>query len=570
MGFQSQNYGADFINSMVATAGMFNDRRKLDMEEAKQAREQKTLELQQQGLALENQSKEMAIEGKKKLGEWLNLAARMNSGTLTEQDYEKIPGLSKEVLKAVPYFPNDLAEFPKYQQAAHTLLSAAQQASNLPANNYVVTRDDNMTELNQVFDGLDVLLSKDRLGKEFTDTDGSVTGTPGAKYRTARVWGAHVISGDGNKAAFNALFSVVDENGRPILDASGKQKVVPATVGGSNDPGDRLRLLTTDEIMLKAGFMNQFYDTVNKAGLTDPAKQKQFIASNLRAAMGEKGAEDYLKDVENDSKITSFDPDKDLYQNGQLIRKGARSKKQLAKFEEGVPGRPGWVREMVKYDDGTQDVGEPYPKHAPKGGDAEVGSVPADAKMVNFLVNNGIAKSKKQAWDMLKMSKSDPVGSVARLVSDWTDRQEKAGIDSTNPRYRSPEQMLDQATKLVQDVHGRILGDGQTQSAGLQVGDVTPLRSYFNRNAGSRPMKELIASAQRSGWTDEQIRAAQQTEQQAPKARTTVPSQPAAVRQQPAAAKAVKRGNAVIFQGRSYPLNPDGTVTIGGRKYGVQ
>lgn len=319
--FQGQNYGADFVNSMATTAGMLNDRRRMDLEEKKQGQEAQTRTLQNQGLTLENQKKEADLSREKKLQSFLELSGRMQSGALAPDDYASLAGVTSELMQETPYLPNDPAEIPKYKQAVGTLLSGVQNIRSLPANNYTYTREDNVPEVNQVLDSFQTLLSKDRLGREFVDTDGSVTGKAGAAYRTGGVGGFAMQSGEGNQAAFTPLFSVVDADGRPVMNSNGRAVLVPSTQGQSNSADDKVRLITPEEMLTKAGYAYRVLDVADKLGLADPEKRKAYITNNLPALMGEDGAKKLLE--KNDPpKLTTVDPTHDVYLGTKKVASG--------------------------------------------------------------------------------------------------------------------------------------------------------------------------------------------------------------------------------------------------------
>lgn len=93
---------------------------------------------------------------------------------------------------------------------------------------------------------------------------------------------------------------------------------------------------------------------------------------------------------------------------------------------------------------------------AKKGG---AGQMPADAKMVDYMVANKIAKNKKQAYKMVQMSKSDPV----KLVSDMVTRAEKAQSDADirvgEPGYKDRQTMISDAQQMVQGIRREFIGE---------------------------------------------------------------------------------------------------------------
>ncbi len=189
--------------------------------------------------------------------------------------------------------------------------------------------------------------------------------------------------------------------------------------------------------------------------------------------------------------------------------------------------------------------------------------LPADARMVEYLTNNGIAADPKQAWSMLKTAKVDPVGVVSSLVGDMEARQEKLGILPTDPRFKDRDTLVSEASDLIRRVQGAYGEDGPVidESASSSIRDVAPLRDFFSRNS-KHPISELLDSALRQGWSESEIREARRP--------ASSSSRNKAARSHTETSKATLNGNEVVFEGERYPLNADGTVTINGRKHRVQ
>lgn len=335
--FQPQNYGADFIGAMSATTGMLNDQRKMDMLEKQQAEQDKryaaeaeTRTLTNQGLTLDNEKKSADVAREKKLGAFLDLSGRLNSGTLTPDDYGSLAGVTSDLLKETPYLPSDPAEIPRYKQALATVIKGAEGIRKLPASNYIYTRADKNPEIDAVLDSYQTLLSKERLGKTFTDADGSVTGTPGMTYQTAGVGGFAMASGEGDQAAFTPLFAIADEKGNAIVKADGSPIMVPATEGQTNGPQDKIRRVTPEEMLTKAGYAYKVLEVADRLGLADPEKRKEYLRGTLPAYMGaEEGAKALAKSLEpKESKLTSHNPEYDLYQDGKKVQEGKPKEKE--------------------------------------------------------------------------------------------------------------------------------------------------------------------------------------------------------------------------------------------------
>ncbi len=93
---------------------------------------------------------------------------------------------------------------------------------------------------------------------------------------------------------------------------------------------------------------------------------------------------------------------------------------------------------------------------AKKGG---AGQMPADAKMVDYMVRNKIAKNKKQAYKMVQMSKSDPVKLVSDMVSKAEKAQSDAYIEPGDPGYKDRQTMISDAQQMVQGIRRQFIGE---------------------------------------------------------------------------------------------------------------
>ena len=317
----------------------------------------------------------------------------------------------------------------------------------------------------------------------------------------------------------------------PVSDAEYREQVAQAVrVNAANGFAPTLEQIKTLGIS-NADVVN-ILSANNKKGQFD----KQIVAMQTQQGVDQTG-----KKLENESKALTDDLE---YKRSLLSIDTPLKTAQARNFQAEAE-----YRDWLRTPEGARQAGK---------------ELPADARMVGYLVDNGIAKDPKQAWSMLKTAKTDPVGVVSSLVGDMESRQQKLGILPTDPRYKDRDTMISEASDLVKRVQGQTLGEERGQPASKPKRNVAPLRDFFGRNS-KRPMNELIVSAQRQGWNDEEIREVQRSGGQAPSS-----SQPQPTRSPTAAAKATLSGNGIVFQGKSYPLNPDGTVTIDGRKFRVQ
>lgn len=88
--------------------------------------------------------------------------------------------------------------------------------------------------------------------------------------------------------------------------------------------------------------------------------------------------------------------------------------------------------------------------------------LPADAQMIEYYVSTGIASDRKQAADMVKLSKSNPVELIAKLVTEAEKGQE---FLPANQR-KSQGELVKDAQSLVFGLHEQWLGRNAKPAGG--------------------------------------------------------------------------------------------------------
>lgn len=552
--FQPQNYGADFVNAMTATAGMLNDRRRLDMEERKIAAEDETRRLRNEGLELENSSKKQAMENEKSLQTYLQLSGRMNAGTLEPEDWKKMTKATGDVMQAVPYLPSDPKDIPRYKQALSEVLTGIDQVRTLPPGDYIYSRADNIPEVNATLDSFRTLLGKNRLGNEFRDNDGSVTGRPGSVYRTNDVGGFSVVSGEGNRAAFTPLFSITDVNGLPIKDQAGKQVLVPATAGQSNGNDDVVRMLTPEEVLTKAGFAFDLLNNAEKLGIGSEEGRRKYINSALLPFLGAEGAReawrnqnelDRVKGLSVQEKTEVADAWHEV--NTALEGKNLRSKADIVNIisKVGASGKATpnalklveqsllarlpekkeqWGRvisgkyagnddyeELYTYDDESQQArptgqirytGKKSTTDSQLASSRRSGSgtrspkLPTEVYTAEWMVQNGLATDLNEAWNKIRTSRSNPESMFKNVYSALAE--ENAARDPGATDYKSPEELTHQAWEIANS-----LSSNWPRATGRR--NISQLRKYFDSVRMFETNSSALESAVRQGWTKDDI-----------------------------------------------------------------
>lgn len=361
--FQPQNYGADFIGAMSATTGMLDNQRRTDLaakemeqREKRLAAEDQTRTLTNQGLTLENQKKAAELDREKLLQDFLPRADALLKGQLDTKEQAALAGTTEELMKLVPYAPSRVEEIPDYRKKLGTLIQGVESIRSLPPSNYVYSRADGVSEINNLLDNYQGVLSQERLGKTFTDPDGSITGKAGGEYTTTAVGGFMMASGEGNKAGFVPLFSVAGADGKPLMKQDGRPVLVPATEGATNGPQDKLRVVTPEELLTKAGFAYKLMDVADTLGLSDPEKRKAYVSGKLNSYRGEDGAKALAESLKpKERKVKSVDPAHNLVdeETGEVLLAGTPKPK-----EDKAPTRSEFERDGYKVTEEYQGDGK--------------------------------------------------------------------------------------------------------------------------------------------------------------------------------------------------------------------
>lgn len=522
--FQPHNYASDFLGGMTAVNDMVNSDRRMKLEERttalaeqRAARDDETHQIQREGLKLQNQKAAADLEREKKLSSFLDLSARMEAGQLKPEDYGNLAKDTSYLMETTPYLPSDPSQISHYKQSITRLVDGVQNIRNLPASNYQYSRDDNVPEVNSVLDSFQTLLSKDRMGKSFVDSDGAVTGTPGATYKTSGVGGFSVVSGEGDKAAFVPMFSVTDADGNPLRRQDGKQVLVPSTEGATNDPNAKVRMVTPEEMLTKAGYAYKVLDAAEKVGLNDPEKRKQYVAANLPYYMGEKGAEAIVKANAEKKGIVSFDPSHNVYdQTGKLIQKGVPKDKYMT------------VPEGGKVIDPTTGavVAEGAPKDkAPttrtvKNGGYEVSQEWRDGKWTE-VGRNKIREPREPADPAVaegKRAERDSKGQIDKALEQYNTAKrslaaaqkagDEDGIASAQQELADTKSAYINRASEHKKEFGREYNPIKEVVERKQGRDITPLKDSFSDKGGifsRRDYSALVASAEAKGWTRDEI-----------------------------------------------------------------
>jgi len=110
--------------------------------------------------------------------------------------------------------------------------------------------------------------------------------------------------------------------------------------------------------------------------------------------------------------------------------------------------------------------------------------LPAEAKMIEYMVSGGIAPDKKTAYKMLKTSKESPKALITKLVMSARKSQDESFLKPGSQGYKTDKQLLDEAKSLV-DQMSSIPEEAESDEGIQKTTEVPkrPLSSFTTRGS---------------------------------------------------------------------------------------
>lgn len=392
--FQTHNYGRDFTESMIGMGnflvGKDKDASDLEQKRIDNVRADKTLAAQvesSRSTVAHNDAQTEKIKRESEQSALLQQATtvygKIANGGLPDEEDIKVLG---KMRVAVPYLSNNLGDNKKLQNAHTTIIAAQEKAKSLPASDSAFKFEQgDHPDTDKVLDAVNTVLSPAR-HKTHVDTDGAITGTPGAEYSTNRIQAFAGRSGNGT-AETAAYFSIVDANGNPIyqkdaqgnnltrLGADGKPvpvlKLVPSTIGQDNNKDGRVNFVPAEAGIMKSKLALEQLQAESKLTPEQQAKLKSEMEISMYGLMPD-GTAKLLATQVKDNKPVSLTEGSRLVEprSGRVIADNPRTatKEDRYKAEEGVKGRNGWVQD-VYYDGDNKEIkrGGPRLQFNPRG-----------------------------------------------------------------------------------------------------------------------------------------------------------------------------------------------------------
>lgn len=520
-----QNYGEDFNKSMIGMGTFINGMQKSADDQAQRgvenARADRTLKAQEdtRDAAIRHSDAQTdKIKREEERAKLLESAVPVygkvaNNEELNDDD---VAVLGK-MRVTLPYLTNNLEDSKKMADAHATLIAANERAKAMPAGAapFKIMRGQS-PETDKVIDAANVVTSAAR-HKTHVDADGSVTGTKGAKYATDEIQAFAGQSTEGG-AQTAAFFSVVDDNGNPVFekDANGAdttvRKLVPSTIGETNDPAGRINFVPADAAIMKSKLALEQLEAEKKLTPEQRARMKREIETGMYGLMPG-GVEKMLAANQKDTKpITLADGASLVTPEGKVIAEN--EKKQSSEYKSRT--RQSGMKEVFEE---SQDGGRTW-------------KTVSDGPKFNPKPDRG-GKSEKE---MERESRSDIDKSAAELAK----RRVSVNRNSKEANASGDPDAIKEATRDAEAYN--------SESAAL-----TAKFEAHKREFGRSYTPTAAPGVQKKGMEPN-------------------PSPAPAAKVKPAADpyKATRDGNSITYQGKSYPLAKDGTITINGKKYRVQ
>lgn len=438
MGYQPVNYANDFLVGMRGAQEIVSQRKQDDRrdKEMEQRTERHGLDVKKSQLEIDQIERQVAEDVK------FEAASKLTTfnGLLDTAKPEELKAAKDDAAiigQGVDWLKSQAKVWADPAQAQGNPVGGA-TPTVMGGNRYWLKDVANDPETRGVTEAL-AKYTPNLLGREFKDP------ASGRTYRTSHI-SKIAVGEDGKMLAI--LGANYTDNGEPYRD-------VPRTVKGSNSPDDPLNFVDIDLTQQKLAFYHNVYDQALSSGRSssDVAREMagQLLYDNLPVAVkkqlvqsrlqGEQRTEQGLQQKRGEFAITderaektnakteaemaelepkleailaddtrsaqqkrgaiaslvsSYSPETQARLTGSrsmatAMVPGRDEVKQVTKYEEGVKGRPGYVREVIELSDGRTVRGEPYQKHAPKGdgNGGGNGKLSTDAR----LLKEDIAKS---------------------------------------------------------------------------------------------------------------------------------------------------------------------------------
>lgn len=355
-----QNYGEDFNKSMIGMGnfinGMQNSVHAEEQRNIDNARANKTLEIQKdtRDAAIRHetaQTNKILREERdaKLLQDFTEVTPEFDPANRLRPKSEKALQILADVNARTSYTPNDLKNIEQHDKALNAMQGAINMVVDAPPSDkpFVVKRSDNIAVINDIMDANDFLRTND-LKKESHVNAGQIAELPkGAKYSVNTTDAYTFVSGKGT-GAVTPWYSIVDDNGNPVMKSDGTPVLVPRTADRSNNPESRLDAVPIEALQGQVLFGKAVTDAL-KTLSPEEAKYVQERIHAKRIALGDKTA------IRDDKPMVLADGGMLVRNDGTIIAENAKTQPSEYKsrnrqegtkevFEESQDGGRTWKK----------------------------------------------------------------------------------------------------------------------------------------------------------------------------------------------------------------------------------
>jgi hypothetical protein len=327
-----QNYGEDFNKSMIGMGTFINGMQKSADDQAQRgvenARAERTLKAQEdtRDAAVRHsdaQTDKIRREeaDAKMLQDYTEVAPEFEPANRARPKSEKALKILADVNARTAYTPNDLNNIDQHDKALNAMQGAVKLVANAPPSDkpLVVKRSDNIPVVNDILDANDFLRTND-LKQESHTNEGQIAELPkGAKYSVNKTEAYTIMSGQGT-GSVTPWYSIVDDNGNPVMKQDGSPVLVPRTADRSNRPDARLDAVPIEALEAKVLFGKSVTDAL-KTLSPEEAKYVQERIHAKRVALGDKTA------IRDDKPITLPYGASLVSSDGKVIAENAKESK---------------------------------------------------------------------------------------------------------------------------------------------------------------------------------------------------------------------------------------------------
>lgn len=134
----------------------------------------------------------------------------------------------------------------------------------------------------------------------------------------------------------------------------------------------------------------------------------------------------------------------------------------------------------------------------------DTSTLPSEAQMIEYLVANGIAPNKNQAFALTRLSRTNPADAVMRYVEMAQEMQQAEGLVPGAEGYKTPEQLRADGIGFVREIQNQWMEQfrrqpGLDDADGNNTAGLSPELSRYSRALSVGPTKTRAAAMDEGG-----------------------------------------------------------------------